>query len=324
MNVLITGGCGFIGFHLANFHAKKNDKVVIFDNLYKLNKIKDESFVEFLEKDNVFFYDLDLSKPIKCKLPFKIDIVYHLAAINGTKLFYSIPYELCKNNILATMNLLDFLEQTECNKIVYSSSSEVYSGAEEFGLLDIPTSESAPVVFPQPTDIRYSYGTSKFIAEFLCLQFSKKKKIASSVIRFHNIYGPRMGGNHAVPGIIIRLKKLENPFKIFGAKETRAFCYVDDAVRATYKVATSSKCNGEIIHIGNPSEEIQISDLTKIISKMMNIEKIDYEELDGLSASVSRRCPDITKLESLTNFKNRISLKEGLKKTIKWYDKFYE
>ena len=121
MNVLITGGTGFIGYHLSNFHANKGDNVVIFDNLFKINRNQDKHIKEIFKRENVVFYDVDLSNKIEVDLPFEIDVVYHLAAINGTKLFYTIPYELCKNNILATINLFDFLEGQDIKKIVYSS-----------------------------------------------------------------------------------------------------------------------------------------------------------------------------------------------------------
>ena len=220
--------------------------------------------------------------------------------------------------------MFDFLEGQDIKKIVYSSSSEVYAGAEKYGLLNIPTAENAPVVFPQPTDVRYSYGTSKFISEFLSLNFGRTVQIATSVIRYHNIYGPRMGVNHAIPAIITRLMKEENPFKVYGAHETRAFCYIDDAVEATFRVAESVKCNDEIIHIGNPSEEIRIDNLTRLIAKLLKKDGINFIDQEGLSASVSRRCPDISKLKDFTGFYNSTSLEEGISKTIDWYKENYD
>jgi nucleoside-diphosphate-sugar epimerase len=319
MKVLITGGAGFIGYHLACFHVRRGDEVVILDNLFKTNGQTDPEFVSLSESAKVTYLPADLTAAIRVpKAIGQIDVVYHLAAINGTRLFYEIPYEVARANLLVTLNLLDWLETQAVARLVYSSTSETYAGCGEVGLLPIPTDETVPVVFPQPTNVRFSYGTSKFMGEFLCFRFGEKHHIPTSVIRYHNIYGPRMGMKHVIPEFIIRLRDKESPFRIYGGDETRAFCYVDDAVEATFRVGTTQACEGEIVHIGNDKEEISIEALALMMMRELG-ETFTIQECGKRSGSVARRCPDTAKLKRLTGFEARVALKEGLAKTADWY-----
>jgi nucleoside-diphosphate-sugar epimerase len=321
--ILITGGAGFVGFHLAKYHAECGNKVIIFDNFFKSDGKKDLEFDLLLQQRNINMFEVDLTQPIKSlNISEPLDIVYHLAAINGTRLFYEMPYKVAHNNLLMTLNLLNWLEGKKINKLLYSSSSEVYAGADRFNLLKIPTDEFAPVVFPQPTDVRFSYGTSKFMGEFLCFYFGKTLDIPVSVVRYHNIYGPRMGYRHVIPEFIFRLKMRENPFRTYGGKETRAFCFVDDAVQATQLVATTPDCNNEIVHIGNSKEETTIDNLARVMMDIFG-EKFDIKECGRRSGSVSRRCPDTSKLKRLTGFEAKVDMKEGLARTINWYIKHF-
>lgn len=318
MNILITGGAGFIGFYLACFHAGRGDNVVILDNFFKSSGRKDPEFEALIARSQVTLIETDLTAPLSIDSDDQFDVVYHLAAINGTKLFYEIPYTVARTNLLATINLLDWLETKQVGRLVYTSTSETYADAEKVGLLKIPSDETTPVVFTQPTKLRFSYGTSKFMGEYLCFAFGHTQKVPTSVVRYHNIYGPRMGFKHVIPEFIVRVRKKEDPFKIYGGEETRAFCYIDDAVQATVAVASSAECSGEIVHIGNADEETRIDLLAK---KVMNLLGVDFplEEHGRRSGSVSRRCPDTSKLNKRTGFQTRISLDEGLHKTIDWY-----
>lgn len=318
MRVLITGGAGFIGYHLAEGHRRKGDAVVILDNLFKSEGRADPAFESLAGAPGVRSVTADLTKPLTLELDGGFDVVYHLAAINGTRLFYEIPYQVARTNLLITLNLLDWLERRPVGRLLYASTSEVYAGCDQVGLLTIPTAEDVPVVFPQPTNVRFSYGTSKFMGEFLCFHFGAKFNIPTSVIRYHNIYGPRMGTKHVIPEFILRMHAKENPFRIYGGQETRAFCYVDDAVQATSLVAATPACAQEIVHIGNQREEVTIETLARLVMEQFG-EKVEIQECGGRSGSVSRRCPDTSKLKRLTGFEAQVSLREGLARTCPWY-----
>jgi UDP-glucose 4-epimerase/UDP-glucuronate decarboxylase len=127
-----------------------------------------------------------------------------------------------------------------------------------------------------------------------------------------------MGYEHVIPEFNVRILKRQNPFKLYGSTDTRAFCYVDDAVMATKMVMQTSTTNGGIIHVGNPFEEIQILDLAKKMLDLFNFHP-PIEILPAPQGSVSRRCPDISKLNRLTLFKPQIALNTGLVKTFEWY-----
>jgi nucleoside-diphosphate-sugar epimerase len=320
MKVLITGGTGFIGYHLAKKHVQIGDSVIIIDNMFKNDGKVDTEIETLLKQDNIEFINIDLTMPISdCLLPKDLDIIYHLAAINGTELFYKLPYMVAKTNISMTLRLLDYFEkQHSVKKIVFSSTSEVYAGAYAMGHINIPTDETALIAFTQPTDSRFSYASSKFMSEFLFMEFSKKFEIPTSIIRYHNIYGPRMGMRHVIPELVTRLNNGESPLKVYGADETRSFCFISDAVDATISVANSDNTNQEIIHIGDQNGEIAINLLAKKIIDLMGLD-VALEKMVGRPNSVSRRCPDTRKLFAKTGFKAKVGITDGLSKTIKWY-----
>ncbi len=319
MKVCITGGAGFIGYHLARHHAGLGHEVVLLDNLFKAHGAADAELQQLLERPGVRFIHQDLTESMHDldEALGGADIVYHLAAINGTQLFYDIPYQVARTNLLLTLNLLEALERHRPGLLIYSSTSEVYAGAEHVGALSIPTDEAVPVVFPQPTSVRFSYGTSKFMGEFLCVEFGRQFDVPCAVVRYHNVYGPRMGSRHVIPEFIERIRRREDPFAIFGGHETRAFCYIDDAVDATWRVASAPACRGQLLHIGNP-EEVRIADLARLLMKRLG-HQAPLEERGSRAGSVSRRCPDISRLKALTGFEPAVSLRDGLSRTVAWY-----
>ncbi len=319
-NVLITGGAGFIGYHLARAHADRGDTVFIFDNFLKTKGSISEEFTSFINRKNVTFKKVDLTTPLidVGTMPV-LDVVYHLAAVNGTRFFYEIPYAVSRTNLLVTLNLLNWLEQQTVRRLLYASTSEIYADCEQVGLLKIPSNETLPAVFTQPTKVRFSYALSKFMGEFLCLQFGKTQQIQTSVVRYHNVYGPHMGENHVISEFIQRLNEGENPLRVYGADETRAFCYIDDAVEATLAVANCEQAENEIVHIGNSEEEISSAHLAELLIALKKM-KCSIQGEQGREGSVSRRCPDTTKLFELTGIKAKIGLKEGLRRTNSWFE----
>ena len=133
-----------------------------------------------------------------------------------------------------------------------------------------------------------------------------------------------MGLEHVIPQFLLRIIKKEEPFKIFGAKETRSFCYMTDTIRATQQVMESEKTNGQIIHIGNDQEEISMLDLAQKMFKLFNYQPKNLAIEEAPKGSVKRRCPDLTKIRELVGYQPSVGLDEGLKKTYDWYQKNYE
>lgn len=315
--ILITGGAGFIGYHLAKSLAAENHQVVLSDNLSR-GKMDDE-LEKLSQQPNVEFIAGDLTKVADLgKLPRDCEQVYHLAAINGTRYFYEIPEKVLRVNILALLNLLDWFTEGCRGKILFASSSEVYAGtARTFGV-PIPTPENLSLTIDDVYNPRLSYAGSKIVGELLLINYARAHKFPMTIVRYHNIYGPRMGYEHVIPEFCTRILKKEAPFKIYGGRESRAFCYIDDAVRATRLAMESDKTNNEIVHIGNPNEEVTIAELANKMFDLFDFHPT-VEILPAPQGSVSRRCPDIAKLARLTGYQPKINLTEGLKKTFKWY-----
>jgi nucleoside-diphosphate-sugar epimerase len=320
--VLVTGGAGFIGFHLAKSLAEQECDVFILDNFARGKE--DLDFKNLIEKENVHFIGGDITKVESFDGLDGFDYVYHMAAINGTENFYNIPDKVLKVGIVGTLNVLDWFVKQGKGKLLFASSSETYAGAmrllqEKF---PIPTPEEVPLVVDNPENVRWSYGASKILSEVAIHSYAKAHGIKQfSIVRYHNIYGPRMGFEHVIPQFIQRVVKKEFPFKIFGGQETRTFCYIDDCVRATQMTMESSATDGKTIHIGRDDAEIKIIDMARELFGLAGVNpKISVERAP--EGSVMRRCPNIDKLREL-GYLPKVSLKEGLKKTFDWYkDKF--
>ena len=319
MKILITGGTGFIGAHLAKLCATEGHQTHICDNNHRGRS--DEFISDMVENQDVVFINLDLTNRSEVvKLDRDYDVVFHLAAINGTENFYTIPYTVMQVAIQSTANLLDHFMDTKV-KFVFSSSSEAYAGSIKMDDSLVPTSETVPCTIEDVLNERFSYGGSKLACEIMINSFHKQYGLDYQIIRYHNIYGPRMGTKHVMPQFIKRAKDKQNPFSIFGAIQTRAFCYVEDAVRSTLDLGLST--NQGIFHIGNEKEEIDILSVAKIINEWYEND-IEYLIEEAPQGSVNRRCPDTRKIREALGYSAKVNLKDGLHKTIEWYDKWYE
>ncbi len=303
MRILITGGTGFIGSHLAN-HLSKNNDVTICDNNFR-GRID-----EFIR--GITYIECDLTKEDEYKKLGTFDYVYHFAAINGTRNFYEIPYNVLEVNTLININLIKWCRETEVKKVLYTSSSEVYASTKE---KEIPTKEDVIVSIDNVYNPRWSYAGSKIFGELLFVNSG----INFSIVRPHNVYGPRMGYDHVIPEVIKRIFLKETPFKIYGANQTRSFCYIDDAVLMLDKIMNSQFSDGKIINLG-VDDEISIDNL---VYKIFSIFDYKPEVLKVLSkdGSVDRRCPNIDLLTHITNITEFTSIESGLRKTCDWYKK---
>ena len=322
--IIVTGGGGFIGYHLAEYLSRQaNTQVTIIDNHSR--GAADEMFAELAARENVIALNEDMTqKNFYAKLSGRYDEIYHLAAINGTKNFYERPYEVLRVNLLSLINMLEWCTAENCGAFLFSSSSEAYAGtinrfyADDF----IPSREDIPLTIDDVTNPRWSYGGSKIAGELLTLNYCRSRSVSFRIIRYHNVYGVRMGFDHVLPEFFRRVHERVNPFPIFGGQETRAFCAVEDAVAATEAVMLSGKCDGEIIHIGNSTQEIKILDLLALVFDVADFHPA-VEVRPAPAGSVARRCPDTSKLFKLTGFEAKITLAEALPKMYHWYAEKY-
>lgn len=324
--ILITGAAGFIGCHLAKRLLQIYGdacRLVLIDNLQRGRK--DTEFSKLLEDPRVSFLVLDLTDPeVYSKLGNGYDHVYHLAAMNGTKTFYEKPHEVLRVNTLSLIHMLEwFRKENAHGKFCFTSSNEAYAGGLiAFNKLPIPTPEAVPLVIEDPYNPRWSYASTKLVGELFVIHYAKMYNFRALLVRPHNFYGPRAGyKGHVIPDFCERIGAKTDPFPIYGADDTRTFCYIDDAVRAMQMLMDSPKTDGqpiETVHIGD-SEEITMRELAE---KMFNVVGWHPRKLDiknGPPGSVKRRLADIRKLQKLTGWKPEVSLEEGLKRTYEWY-----
>ena len=319
--ILITGGAGFIGYHLAKRLVGQGNEVVLADNFFRSER--DADLLALLEKPNIKLVEADLTDPVSWGgLGTGYDYVYHLVGINGTKLFYDIPHEVLCIGITTTLNALNWFK-TKNNqpnaKILYTSSNEAYAGAlDKFGKLSIPTPENVPLVITDPYNPRWSYAGQKLIGELLFIHYSKAYNFRMSIVRPHNFYGPREGYLHVIPEIIERISERPEPFPIFGADDTRSFCYIDDAIEAMQAVMESEQTDNGTYHIGT-HEETVIKDLIERMFTLMDWHPKELDIKNSPEGSVKRRLADVSKIKHDTGWEAKTTLEEGLRKTIEWY-----
>lgn len=323
--ILITGGAGAIGCRLAShlLVIYGNDlRLTLADNLSR-GKM-DADFKAVLKDKRVKFINLDLANLAAYKkLGKDYAHVYHLAAVNGTKLFYSMPHETLRINTLALIYMLEWFRKNSAKgKFCFTSSNEAYAGGlNAFGVLPIPTPEAVPLVIDDPYNPRWSYGATKLVGELFVIHYAKMYNFRALLVRPHNFYGPRTGYDHVIPEFCQRIMKRVDPFPIYGADDTRTFCYMDDAVSAMQMLMDSPKTDGqpiETVHIG-ASEEVKMGDLAEKLFKISGWYPKKVEVLSSPAGSVKRRLADTTKLRQLTGWRQKVLLDEGLRLTYEWY-----
>ena len=283
MKTLLTGSHGFIGSHYYNYLKQNKANVVPYDI-----KIRGE----------------DLANPDVTKHMPDFDVVVHLAATNGTRLFYQKPTDVLINNTLPTVNLIQRYKDTD-TKFVFASTCEIFNGAIDEGYYPIPTDEQVPIMFKDIQNPRWSYSIPKALGENLVANSG----LEYLIIRYFNVYGPGQV-DHFINEFVERCKVGE--YYING-NDTRSFCYVDDAVRMT-DILVRNHSNA-IVNVGN-CDEVEIATVAKMIMGIMGINPDKLQVFGSPKGSATRRCPDTTLVKQLTGFEDYTPLQTGLRKTV--------
>lgn len=314
MKILITGGAGFIGSHLAEHYLEKGDKVYIIDdlstgcvkNIEHLLGNKDYEGQVFFTKDTIFNGDVLLDLVGIC------DVVVHLAAAVGVEYILNNPLSSLKTNIGGTEKVLSLCHRFQ-KKVILASTSEVYGNQTH-----APLRETDGCRYGPSTKARWSYAASKLLDEFMALGYHRAEGLPVVIVRFFNTVGPRQTGRYGM--VIPRLvqQALEGkPLTVYGdGKQSRTFTHVRDVVQALALLIESPEAEGEVVNIGGV-EEVSILDLaTRIIEKTNSnsaIELIPYDVAFSKDfEDMQRRVPSTEKLSSLTGFKTSIELDEIL------------
>jgi UDP-glucose 4-epimerase len=289
---LVTGGAGFIGSHLVELLIKKKFKVIVLDNLSNSDGSNIKKFI--LEKKIIFLKKDILNKKINFR-KFKLDYVFHLAALGSIVPSIDNPIKYIENNFNGTLNLLEKLRKIKIKKIVYAASSSCY------GIAKTPTKEDSPINTEHP------YAFSKWIAEEAIRHWSKLFNIPFISIRIFNAYGPRFqtqGAYGSVIGVFLKQKISKKPLTVVGSgSQSRDYVHAKDVANAFYLAAISNQKN-EIFNLGS-GKPIKINEIVKLINPT-KIEKIPNRPGEPHITHAN-----ITKITKILNWKPKISFNYG-------------
>ncbi len=310
MKVLITGGAGFIGSHLAERHLASGDEVHVVDDLSTGSMTN----IQRLKDDPRFQYCIDTVTNIRlmAELVDVSDLIYHLAAAVGVRLVVESPVRTIETNVRGTEVILS-LAAKKGKRVLITSTSEVYGKREQ-----VPFREDDDLVLGPTNKGRWSYACSKAIDEFLALAYWKEKKLPIVIARLFNTVGPRQTGRYGmvVPNFV-RQALTGSDITVFGdGQQRRCFTHVKDAVEALVGIAAHPGATGEVFNVGS-AREITIADLAARIKEMTHSDSrvvfVPYDEAyeEGFE-DMLRRVPDISKVSNLLGWEPRISMEETL------------
>lgn len=314
--ILITGGAGFIGLHLARRLINDGCRVHLADNFTRA--VRDPALSALLASDGVTLSDIDCMDPdAVAGLPTDFDAIFHLAAIIGVVHVMERPYEVVINNTMLLNNMVEHARrQQRLRRFLFASTSEVYAGTLEQFSLVIPTPESVPLALPDLARPRTSYMLSKITGE-AAVHYSG---LPYTIFRPHNVYGPRMGSIHVVPG---QLKKAHDAkdgdvVPVPSCDQTRAFCYIDDAVEMLVRMMDSDACLGQVLNLGTEGPEIRIRDVARLCHAAVG-RAVSIRPEPSPPGSPQRRAPDMALTRKLTGYESKVTLEEGIARTYAWY-----
>ena len=321
--VLLLGGAGFIGYHLGRYLVDQGDcEVTLVDNFFRGKR--DRELDALLQSDAVDVVEGDLTDISTFeRLGTDYNHVYVLAAVVGVGYTEDMPHEVWRINTAITLNTLEWLRDTEVGRVLLASTSETYAGTVETFGADVPTPEDVPLCIADITQPRFTYAVTKMLGESGIANYANAYDFEQITVRFHNVYGPRMGFKHVIPQVAQRFFESEDPFTVYGYDQTRAFCHVNDAVRGIVEAMESETAAGQTFHIGDDRDEITIETLIRYIGKVVGFDGT-YEKGPSHSGSVSRRCPDVSRARQIYGYEPQVHWKDGVRETTEWYMDYLE
>jgi len=320
MKVLITGGAGFIGSHLAEGYLNRGDEVYIIDDL-STGSLRN---IQSIEGQDRFHKVIDtiLNEEIMLELTGICDVIIHLAAAVGVKYIIENPLLSIETNVRGAEIVLKSAHKFR-KKVFIASTSEVYGKNTK-----MPLREDHDRMLGPTTIGRWCYSCTKSLDEFHALAYHKTEKLPVIIARFFNTVGPRQTGTYGmvVPRFVMQALK-NKPLTVFGdGKQTRTFTYIGDVIKAAMKLIDSPSAVGEIFNIGG-IEEISIADLAKKViaatGSSSEIRYIPYDEAyeEGFE-DMPRRVPDISKLQEYIDYKPETDLDGIIHKVVDYLKAF--
>ena len=305
MRTLVTGGAGFIGSHLCERLLGEGDEVLCLDNFFTGRR---QNIAHLLDNTDFELMRHDVIQPVLVE----VDRIFHLACPASPVHYQFNPVKTVKTNVMGTINMLGLSKRVKA-RILHASTSEVYGD---------------PVQHPQtesywgnvnPIGVRSCYDEGKRVAETLCFAYHRQHKVDIRVVRIFNTYGPRMltDDGRVVSNFVVSALKGRD-LEIYGdGSQTRSFCYVSDLLEGLLRMMRQDEALGPV-NLGNPSE-FTIAQLAELVIELVgSTSKVSYRELP--QDDPTRRKPDITLARGLLDWEPTTDLKEGLLKTISYFD----
>jgi UDP-glucose 4-epimerase len=308
MNIVITGGAGFIGSHVAEWLLAGGAHVTIADTFLNGSKIEHLRSNRLLDVRNADVRDYEAMSSIFGK---STDFVFHLACVVGVEETQDHPLEVLDVEVMGTRNILRVASENGVKRVVVASSSEVYGDTNR----------------PMVEDGRYSprstYAAAKQIAEEYCAAFYRQTGLEYVLLRYFNVYGPRQDERFVVSRFIDKALKGE-PLIIYGdGRQTRDFTYIHDSVTMTLLAAINQNAKCQAVNIGT-GKSVTINELATEISRIVNnnASKLEYRAYSGnrpVEIEVFNRTADTARSRKIFNYTPAIALSDGLEMCIDWY-----
>ncbi|NRQ31684.1 NAD-dependent epimerase/dehydratase family protein [Nonomuraea sp. NN258] len=306
--VVVTGGFGFLGGHLADALVRQGDDVLVYDSG---EPAPDQAEVRRLRGD---VRDRDrLAEAITEG----VDVVYHLAAVVGVDRYLDRPLDVIDINFEGTRNVLELAARAGA-RVLAASTSEIFGKNPE-----VPWAEDADRLLGSTATDRWSYSSSKALAEHLVFAYARQHRLPATIVRYFNVYGPRQRPAFVISRTLHRALRGLPPVRYDDGLQTRCFTYVDDAVAATLLAARSERAIGECFNVGSTAETTvkEAIDLVTEVAGPSGPAAVSVDTGARLGAryqDLPRRVPDTRKAAGVLGWHCATGLRDGLARTVAW------
>ncbi|MUL63425.1 epimerase [Mycobacterium sp. CBMA 234] len=315
-NVVVTGGYGFIGTHLVSALLDRGDSVTVFDFA---RNTRDTS-IDFERRPEFRFVPGDVTDTCAMEqvLTADVDTVFHLAAVVGVENYMKDPLRVLDVNVIGTRNVLE-LSLRHGIRVVFASTSEVFGKNP-----NPPWAEDDDRVLGSTKTARWSYSTSKGMAEHLVFAMHAAHGLPVTVVRYFNVYGPRQNPIFVISQTVHRILNGHKPLLYDTGDQTRCFTYVDDAVAGTLLAADSTAAIGEAFNVGSMTETsmreaIELAIKIASVDGVLEAESVNTATcFGGRYEDIPRRIPDSTKAQRELGWALKVDVEEGIRRTIEW------
>ena len=313
---LLTGGAGFIGERLAWALLAEGNEVHVLDNLSRGRD--DKALRALAASERARFYHSDLLAPDAfAALSDDYNFIVHLAAVLGVENVSANPYQTLRANVLMHEAAIRFAtRQKVLQRFVFTSTSEVYAGSLLYLDMPVPTPEDVPLALPVLAEPRSSYMLSKIYGEAMLLHCG----LPFTIVRPHNVYGPRMGISHVVPQLLEKAHRAQpnSAIEVFSVNHRRCFCFIDDAIEMLKRAVFSPAAQNQVINLGSEGPEVTVRHVAEIVIATVG-KPLRIEAKPPTPGSPTRRAPKMKRMTELTGYVAEIGLEEGIRRTYDWY-----